>query len=188
MNILEIKAEPAKKAKTKESQQVAMFVGIVIAVMAFCQLVTLPQFINIVYDFHLFDSHSNAAGFVATLLVFELLSLPFLFRLKISQGLRGVSMIAGWLVALTWLFLSKWAWLYPEVTTNQSGMFGEVLPLVSGVWTVAFAGMIAVALAWASWGNWPVDRPIKLRLKKSGKKSGKKTTKKSAVKKSAKKA
>lgn len=167
MNIKDVKAYPAEAPKTKDSQKVAMFLGIILAVMAVCQLLTLSHFIETIYDFSFLSSYSDAAAFAATLIMFEILALPFLFRLKISHGLRGTSMIMGWLVLMTWIFLSFWMWLSPDVTTNDSGLLGGVIKLISGPWIVSFVGMLAVAMAWASWGLWPLKTPKILKSSKS---------------------
>ena len=167
MNIKKIKAVPAKEPKTKESQKVALFLGIIIGVMAICQLVTAPKFMAIIMDFILFPSISDAAAFASTLIIFEILAMPFLFRLKLSNGFRVMSMIMGWLVSASWLVFGFWSWLSPVMQTTQSGLLGGVVPLLAGPWIVTLVGMLAVAMAWASWGLWPLRAPKKAKKSKA---------------------
>lgn len=162
MSIKDIKAVPAAPPKTKDSQKVALFLGIILGVMAFCQLITLPKFIGIIYDFNFLPTYYDASAFAATLIILQILAVPFLLRLKLSNGFRATSMIMGWLAVSVWVLLSLWMWLSPGIITDQSGLLGGVLPLVSGPWTVSFVGILAVAMAWSSWGLWPL-KTLKLR-------------------------
>ena len=171
MNIKSIKAYPAGAPKTKDSQKVALFLGIILAIMAICQLATISHFIEIIYNFNFLPSYSDASAFAATLLIFEILALPFLFRLKISHGLRATSMIMGWLAMLAWVFLAFWMWLAPVVTTNESGLLGGIALLTSGPWTVSLVGILAVSMAWATWGLWPLKELKFLKTRESNSKS-----------------
>lgn len=177
MNIKDIKALPAEPAKTKESKQVAMFLGVMLLFMAICQLINLSGFVGILYDFNLFPSYSDASAFAATLIFFEILAVPFLLRLKISPGLRGTSMIMGWLVILAWLTLSVWM-LFAPVDTYESGLLGGAISILKGPWVLSFVGVLAVAMAWASWGLWPIKAPKKLKAIKKKLKINKNKTKK----------
>lgn len=171
MNIKDIKALPPEPPKTKDSQKVALFLGIILAVMAVCQLITLPKFIEIIYSFNLFPTYSDASAFSATLVIFEILAVPFLLRLKLSPGFRATSMIMGWLAILAWLFLSFWMYFESSGIANQSGLFGGVIPILIGPWVITFTGILAVSVTWASWGLWPLNSPKLLKSRARSKKN-----------------
>ena len=173
MNIKDIKAFSAQAPKTKDSQKIAIFLGVVLSIMAICQLLTLQKFIGILYDFNLFPSYSDTSAFAATLIIFEILAVPFLLRLKLSNGFRATSMIMGWLAILAWVFLSFWMWLNTGIATDQSGLLGGLVPLISGPWIVTFTLASSVAMAWASWGLWPLQPEVTKKIKKVFKKNNK---------------
>ncbi len=169
MNLKSIKAHPAAPAKTSNSQQMGIFLGVFILVMALCQLITFSKFVEIIYQTNLFPYIYDGVALVATLILFEILAVPFLLRLKISDGLRVTSMIMGWLIVLTWLFLSIWMWRAPN-PSGQWGLFGTLIPLMAGPWSIAFSAALVTGMAWASWGLWPLKYPKILKNKKTTRK------------------
>ena len=173
MNIKDIKPVEAKKPKTKESQKVALLLGVILLIMSLTQLIFMSGMIGALYSVTPGITYHDASALAATIITLELLSLPFLFRLKLTHGLRSVSMVAGWLVLLMWLLVSIWASAVSSVNgiIQPIGVFGNLVPAMSGFIAIIFVLMLSVSMAWASWGLWPLDvfRP-KLIFRKKNKK------------------
>ena len=149
-------AEP----KTNDASKIALVYAGVLIVMTVAQLFSFEKFIPLLDDF-------GVSGYVvATLLVVcGVLALPFLLRMKLSIGFRWVSMVAGWVVAAMWVFLTILVNVGDFVVPNV-GLLGASITLLPGWWAVFVALALCVLAAWASWGLWPGSPSLEKRRKK----------------------
>lgn len=151
-----VTAEWPTTPRTKDSQHAAIaFAGILI-VMALTQLFSFEKFIPLLEGFHLPGS-AAAMMFAATLVVSAVLAAPFLLGMKLSRAMRWVSMVAGWLVAGVWLFLTIWVNINAPWVDNI-GFLGASVTLTPGWWAVSLVVSLGFLAAWAAWGLWPGRR------------------------------
>ena len=151
-------AKPASLAKTKDSVKVAIFCAGIYVVMAVAQLFTYDDFVIIVQSYNLPLSQVGIAIAPALIVVCEVFSLPFLLRMTLSTAFRWLSMILGWLVAITWLFISYWGATSASNLVSNVGFLGNLVVLPPGWWSVGLFGCISVLIVWASWGLWPYQK------------------------------
>jgi hypothetical protein len=102
------------------------------------------------------------------IVITEVLAVPFLLRIHLSQLMRTVSMIFGWVAALIWLQLSLWLVFNPSGVSNI-GILGIKVNLIPGWWAVFLSLALLIMSIWASWGLWPI--PNNSRLSRKGRKS-----------------
>jgi hypothetical protein len=149
-----VKATPPPKVKTSRIMQISLFYAVVLGAMALAQLYTFEEFTGLVFDFNLPFPDSLSYALVPLLIIFEVFALPFLLRMRVSPAFRVLSMVCGWLVAATWLFITLWL-----VITNQQvtsvGFLGTVAELIPGAWAVFFSLALGILAYWVSWGMWP---------------------------------
>jgi len=156
MNIF-VKAVPAKKAKTVESQKAAYAYAAVLTVFVLAQLFTFDKFLSLLESFSLPGGNPVAHLFGSVLVASEVLALPFLLCLKLSPLMRIFSMFLGWLVPFIWLLLSLWI-LFTVNTIMNIGFLGTVVNMIPGWWVVFICIAMGLLAAWASWGLWPMHR------------------------------
>jgi predicted lysophospholipase L1 biosynthesis ABC-type transport system permease subunit len=151
------KASPALPAKSKESQQIALFYAVVLVGMAVAQLFSFEDFIKLVPAFNLPLGGLWPYAVAPLLVTAEVFALPFLLRMALSPAFRVVSMGMGWIVAGGWFLVSLWI-----VSTSQPvdtiGFFGTTVNLMPGWWAVYLSVAMGILAAWASWGLWPIKR------------------------------
>ena len=139
--------------RTKDSGTVALFYAVILVVFTAAQLFSLEKFIPLMETFGLPGEHTER--FVAIALVMcGVFALPFLLRMKLSIGMRWVSMIAGWVVPALWLAVSLWIHMTGTPVAN-AGLLGASVPLEPGWWMVFVSAGLGILAAWSAWGLWP---------------------------------
>ena len=156
MNIL-VKATRVKKPRTRESQKIAYAYATVLIIFALTQLFTFDKFLILVESFSLPGGDVVAHLFVSTIVTSEVLALPFLLGLNLSQLMRVVSMVLGWAVPLAWLKVTLWL-LFTTNSVSNIGLLGTTVSLIPGWWLVFVSIALGLLSAWASWGLWPGKR------------------------------
>ena len=150
--------------KTKESKQAALAYAVVLIAMVATQLFSFEKFIPLLESFDLPGGLSGRV-IAVTLVVSGVLALPFLLRMKLSMAMRYLSMAAGWVVALLWVFLTVWV-NASGVLVDTMGLLGASVGLLPGWWAVFVAVGMGILSAWASWGLWPGKRKRHLEPKR----------------------
>lgn len=156
MNVFD-KVTSAPKPKTCESQQIAYAYAVILTVFLLTQLFTFDKFIILLKDFSLPGGAPMAHFLGSVIVTSELLALPFLLGQKLSPLMRIISMILGWFVPFLWLSLSLWLIVTAKFIPNF-GVFGTVIDLLPGWWTIFICIALGIMAAWASWGMWPIAR------------------------------
>ncbi len=141
---------------TKDTKIAAFIYAALLIVMVVSQLFSFEKFIPLLDSFNL-PAPLSEYGLAVTLVICGVLALPFLLRMKVSSGMRFVSMIAGWVVALAWLFLGLWLNV-SGVVPETAGLLGASVTLITGWWVVFVAIGFCVLAAWTAWGMWPLRR------------------------------
>ena len=150
-----VHAIPPTTPKTKNVTQISLLLAGILALFALTQLLTLSAFTRLVESFWLPGGVRLAHFLTASIIITEVLALPFLLRIRLSPAMRQLSMVCGWVVALTWLVVSLWLMLTVNAIHNI-GFIGVAVDLQPGWWAVLFSISIAILSAWASWGMWPM--------------------------------
>lgn len=156
------KATPANSAKTPDVQKIIYIYIIILAVLLLCQLFTYDSFNKLIESFWLPGGLSVAHLIAYLVIIFELLSLPFLLRMNLSRLMRMICMISSWLVPLAWLLLTLWINLTVNAISNV-GFLGAVVSLTPGWWAVCVSVAMAILATWSSWGLWPLAVKSKKR-------------------------
>lgn len=153
-----VKPSSALPPKTKLAGRVALLVAALIVLMLVGQLFTFEKFPSVIYDMWLPGVSRPQSVVVAALIVLgELFALPFLLRMRLSPAMRFLSMVAGWLTVLFWLFAVVWQNVTLTALGN-AGLLGATVGLMVGWWTALLMTAVAILVAWASWGLWPLRR------------------------------
>ena len=118
--------------------------GIVVTFLIITQLFTFEKFADITSGWHVAGGGVVAALLAGVLPLLELGSLPFLLSMDMSRGSRWVSQVCLLVVSTVWFGMALWCFL--AVPMSESGLFGATLPLLNGWWTVAFTGLLGVAV------------------------------------------
>lgn len=157
MSIL-VQAQPATAPRSRTAVQIAVFYAGFLTVMSVAQLFTFEEFIELFFSFDVALPQLVEALFIPLLIVFQVIALPFLLRMNISPAFRWLSMGAGWIVPLGWLFIALCtATMYPLL--ENVGLLGTAVSLAPGLWVVAVSALFGLMSAWASWGLWPSQPP-----------------------------
>lgn len=149
--------------RTKDAKTISLFYAGVLVVLTTAQLFSLEKFIPLLETFKLPGDHTGRF-FAITLVVCGVLALPFLLRMKTSVGMRWLSMFAGWIVPLAWLFLTVWV-NSTGVVIENIGLLGASVTAEPGWWTVFVAISLGILAAWSAWGLWPGSRAASLESK-----------------------
>lgn len=145
-----------KLPRTKDAGTIALFYAAVLVVLVTAQLFSFEKFIPLIETFALPGMHTGRFIAVA-LVVCGVFALPFLLGMKLSEGMRWFSMVAGWIVPAVWLVLSLWFNITQPAVPN-AGFLGTSIELEPGWWTVFVAIGLGILAAWSSWGRWPGRR------------------------------
>src|SRR5688500_3072985 len=94
------KATPPPRPKTKNVMGVSYLAAGFVAVMAVTQLFTFENFPALITGLWLPGGEVAAKILAAVIVSLEVLALPFLLSMRLSQLFRMVSMVFGWLVAV----------------------------------------------------------------------------------------
>jgi len=153
MNII-AESTTAKKPRTPESQKIAYMYAAILVIFGLAQLYTFDKFLVLLESFWLPGGAPVARLMGSVIVSSEVLALPFLLRLKLSQHMRVISMVCGWIVPIVWLKIALWLNLTVNAVSNI-GFLGTVVRLVPGWWVVLVSIALGILAAWASWGMWP---------------------------------
>ena len=118
--------------------------GIVVTFLIITQLFTFEKFADITSGWHMAGGNIMAAFLAGLLPLLELGGLPFLLSMDMSRGSRRISQACLLVVSAVWFGVALWCFL--AVPMSESGLFGATLPLLNGWWTVAFTGLLGVAV------------------------------------------
>ncbi len=118
--------------------------GIVVTFLIITQLFTFEKFADITSGWHVAGGGVVAALLAGVLPLLELGSLPFLLSMDMSRGSCRISQACLLVVSAVWFGVALWCFL--AVPMSESGLFGATLPLLNGWWTVAFTGLLGVAV------------------------------------------
>ncbi len=118
--------------------------GIVVTFLVITQLFTFEKFADITSGWRVAGGGVVAALLAGLLPLLELGSLPFLLSMDTSRGSRCISQACLLVVSAVWFGMALWCFL--AVPMSESGLFGATLPLLNGWWTVAFTGLLGVAV------------------------------------------
>jgi len=149
-----VNATEAKHPKTKNSQVAAMILAAFLIVMVVGQLFTYEKFAEVINGFDFFPSKETSTIAAALIVIFEVASLPFLLRMRLSPLARVISVVAGWLVLLFWFGMSIWLNITFSLAPN-SGVLGDTVHLPIGEWMISFFGVLILLDLWACDGLWP---------------------------------
>ncbi len=147
----------APAMKTANVGKISLLLAGPLLIMALAQLFNFEKFPSILE--HMGLTNEVQAKLVAALLVTtEVLALPFLLRLKLSNAMRIFSMVMGWLTVLLWVLLAIWQNVHAASTNN--GILGATVALPVGIWTIFFFIGLGVLTIWAAWGMWPIQKEV----------------------------
>ena len=118
--------------------------GIVVTFLIITQLFTFEKFADITSGWHMAGGNIMTALLAGLLPLLELGGLPFLLSMDMSRGSRRISQACLLVVSAVWFGVALWCFL--AVPMSESGLFGATLPLLNGWWTVAFTGLLGVAV------------------------------------------
>ncbi len=153
MNLI-VKALPAKKPRTLESQKVSYMFAVILIIFLLSQLYSFDEFLLLVESFWIPGGYVSSQLLASIIVTTELFALPFLLGMSLSPLMRICSMVCCWLAPTIWLLLSIWL----NVTTNavsNIGFLGTTVSLIPGWWTMFFSFALVMLSIWASWGLWP---------------------------------
>ena len=159
-----VKATPAQKPKSKESQNIAYMYAAILVIFALAQLFTFDNFLILIESFWMPGGKSAAYLLGSIIVVSEVLALPFLLQIKLSPLMRIISMVMGWLVPLLWFIISIWL-IFTVNAVSNVGLLGTTVNLLPGWWAVFLSIALGMLAAWASWGLWPCVRPKTKKVK-----------------------
>lgn len=152
-----VKATPALKPKTSDSQQIAYYYAIILTVFALAQLFAFNDFITLLSSFWLPGGDPIATLLGGVIVASEVFAIPFLIGMNLSSLMRYFSMFLCWLTPAIWLFLSLWVNFTVNAITNI-GFLGTKVQLMPGPWTILLCIALGILAAWSSWGLWPGKR------------------------------
>ena len=148
-----ITAEWPKEPRTDTARKTALVYASMLTITVTAQLFSFERFMPLIESFGLPWGRALAI----LLVVGSVLALPFLLRMKVSVGLRWLSMICGWVVAVIWLFLSIWI-NSVDIVIYNSGILGASVSVLPGWWLVFVAIGFGILAVWSAWGLWPGRR------------------------------
>lgn len=119
----------------------AFVLGLVMLALALFQLFQFEDYPGLIEAMHLPGGAVVATLLAITFPALEILSLPFLFSMRIPKLLRKVSVVAGISVGVLWLIVTIWA-ASTMGTSVDSGIFGATLSTSSGWWSVVFSALL----------------------------------------------
>lgn len=138
--------------KTKNSKTIAIYLAGIFVVFAVAQLFGFENFLEILSSEEVFGGEVGSKLFAVLIVVFEVFSLPFLLRMKVSRLMRFSSMICGWLATAIWLYVCI---RFLPSGSSDIGLLGGIVELTPGWWSVFMILGLGIMSAWASWGMWP---------------------------------
>lgn len=152
--------EPAGKPKSENVPKVALFLAVMLLIMAVLQLFSFEKFIPLIESFGLPGGDGTAALVAGLLVVAEVFALPFLLRMRLSPLMRVFSMVCSWVAVAGWVKLAVWVNIMRPEADNL-GLLGTSIDLPAGWWAVFFMVALGILAAWASWGMWPLKKSLR---------------------------
>ncbi|NTW61517.1 hypothetical protein HGB24_02420 [Candidatus Saccharibacteria bacterium] len=149
-------ASPAKQPKTKETENIAYILAFIFIIMVVCQLFSFDELLPLLSSLSLPGDRPTAYLLGGLIVTGEVLSLPFLLSMAMSQLMRFVSMVFCWFVPAIWIFLSIWQ-MISNKSADNIGFLGTVVNIRSGWLATLYMLAVMVLSIWASWGMWPLD-------------------------------
>ncbi len=157
------KTTDAPRLKNQNIKQLGILLAGLYTVYAVTQLFSFEDFTSLTISFDLFGSAVLSTILASLIVVGEVFSLPYLLRMRVSALMRVFSMACAWAVALIWLTVSLW--LVSTVNAVPSfGLFGGLLDVEPGWWSVFFSLSLVILNAWIAWGMWPLSSLRKKRI------------------------
>ena len=142
----------APEPKTRNTAWVSLGLAATMVTFAVAQLYKFEDFPDVIAMLGLPGGVTWSPIYAALLVVGEVLSVPFLLRMRLSPAMRILSMVTGWLVIVLWLFIVIWA----SATGNNAnvGILGATVPVPAGWWMACIFVALSVLAAWSAWGLW----------------------------------
>ncbi|MEP6710347.1 MAG: MauE/DoxX family redox-associated membrane protein [Candidatus Saccharibacteria bacterium] len=147
-----VKATSAPTQRSNNVHYAAIYLAVFFVVTAFAQLFSFEDFPGHIKSFG-FPIDSLFAPFIAALVVtFEVFSIPFYLRMRISPLMRLVSIASGWIILVWWLVVGIWQSMVDFKIPN-SGLFGSDISIPSGWWMVSFLCALLILNTYVLWGT-----------------------------------
>jgi hypothetical protein len=143
-----VKAVDAPKVKNKQLLIVPYVTSAILLVMLLSQLATFDKFVPILADYNLNGGLMMAQLTAVGVVVSELFTLPFLWRMKLSPLARICSSVLGFVASILWLTLGIIGIAHAKHLAS-TGIFGSLLHLQSSILLTVIA-LILLGLVTAS--------------------------------------
>lgn len=156
-------ATPAPKLKKPSDVYVGWACAGLLILMLVSQLFTFEKVAPLIENLDMGGGEPAARVIASVIVIVELFALPFLLRMKLSPLMRGVSMAAGWIAVLMWLYMAIISLALPGLRTI--GLFGSIVPLAGGAMSLLYVILLAGLLLWATAVLWPTRRTLHRRKK-----------------------
>lgn len=122
----------------------AFILGLVMLVLAVLQLFRFEDFPGLIESMQIPGGATTAFLLAILFPLLEILSLPYLFSMRIPKWLRKLSLGAAVAAGVLWVIVTAWTSINMGASVD-SGIFGATLPTTSGWWSVAFS----ILLLWS---------------------------------------
>lgn len=151
----------AAEPKSPVVKKAALLLAGIVIVLVLSQLFSFEKFPEVIQALALPGVGDGYAVLIAALIVVtEVLMVPFLLLMRLIPVMRIASMVAGWFVALWWIFVTLWQNLLPTGQADAA-FLGATVSAPVGWWAVCLMLSMGVLVVWASWGLWPLRRVVK---------------------------
>jgi len=157
------KITDAPKLKNPNIRQLSLLLAGLYTIYAVTQLFSFEDFVLLTKSFDLFGSAILSTVLASLIVIGEVFSLPYLLRIRVSRLMRVFSMVCSWFVAIIWLIISLW--LVSTINAVPSlGLFGGLLDVEPGWWSVFFSLSLVILNIWIAWGMWPLSKKRSKRV------------------------
>ncbi len=140
--------------------RVGLLYAAILVVLSVAQLFSFESFLITVTDFSLPGGRPVAYFLAAFIVIAEVFALPYLLQMRLSDVMRLVSMVAGWLVASLWLGIALWLTTSDSTVTNI-GLLGDVVAVAPGLVSILIGLILGIMAVWSSWSMRPLLRTKK---------------------------
>lgn len=156
-----VASTPAAEPKSPVVEKAALLLAGIVIVLVLSQLFSFEKFPEVIQALALPGVGDGYSVLIAALIVVaEVLMVPFLLRMRLIPVMRIASMVAGWFVALWWIFVTLWQNLLPTGPADAA-FLGATVSAPVGWWAVCLMLGMGVLVVWVSWGLWPLRRVVK---------------------------
>ena len=142
-----VRVSLAVQARKEWATLIALMYAGVLTVMSLLQLYGLEAFIPIIQDYWLPGGAGVATVVACMVIVLQIVSLPYLLRMRVSMYMRRLGRACAILVPIVWLCLALYAVVEGHMLHN-SGIAGEKIAVAAGVPQFVVVGIL-LALATA---------------------------------------